>query len=497
MASTPVDAHLRYGDLDHDTSQQVDGVRPSLQDMNVSLSGTTLLLTFTERLDEDSVPPASAFTVKKTPQGSEEEAVPLSGPPIVAATTVTLNLASSVSDAGADVSVSYATPAEGAGNGLRDEAGNGVADFSGSLAEADTTPPHLQRAVVSGESLIVHFSEALDEKSTPGFFQVGVQGAQDANFLGRHGVCGGNLNIFVVATPWDVHVSGNTVKVFGLGGYRVSKSASGNNFWYIHSVAPDANSLSDLGGNLVKLAEHRHEDLWQSRRLILENATELPTPLYVTVSGNRLTLLFDARLNWNLVPPASAFVLKVDGHSVDLLATDPVAVSGDTLLLTLANPVASGQVVTVSYEPPPTGRLQNVICEHAESFSDLAVTNLTGVAASSVAIASDPGADDTYGLGETIRVRLTFTEAVTVTGTPHLRIDLKPTGGGDKLLFYESGSGTNELTFARKVLRTPPYVPAFVSTTGIAVVADSLRLDGGAIGYVHRPGVPHSWSMTG
>ena len=36
------------------------------------------------------------------------------------------------------------------------------------------------------------------------------------------------------------------------------------------------------------------------------------------------------------------------------------------------------------------------------------------------AITSDAGDDNTYGLGDVIRVRLTFSEAVTVTGAPRL-----------------------------------------------------------------------------
>ncbi|MEG4066573.1 Ig-like domain-containing protein, partial [Microcoleus sp. Pol11C2] len=52
--------------------------------------------------------------------------------------------------------------------------------------------------------------------------------------------------------------------------------------------------------------------------------------------------------------------------------------------------------------------------------------------------------DGTYSLGATINITATFSEAVTVTGTPQLQLE---TGTTDQLANYVSGSGTNILTF--------------------------------------------------
>ena len=62
----------------------------------------------------------------------------------------------------------------------------------------------------------------------------------------------------------------------------------------------------------------------------------------------------------------------------------------------------------------------------------------TTPAVSTVAVTSDPGTDDTYALGDTIEVRLTFDEAVTVTGDPYLLIDV---GGTNRRAGYHSGTG--------------------------------------------------------
>ena len=94
-----------------------------------------------------------------------------------------------------------------------------------------------------------------------------------------------------------------------------------------------------------------------------------------------------------------------------------------------------------------------------------------------VAISSDPGDDDTYALGDTIEVTATFSEAVTVdttNGTPRLKIKMDP-GYGEKWANYASGSGTNTLVFAYTV------VDPNRSTQGVAVLGNTLELNGGTI----------------
>ena len=92
-----------------------------------------------------------------------------------------------------------------------------------------------------------------------------------------------------------------------------------------------------------------------------------------------------------------------------------------------------------------------------------------------VAVSSRPASGDTYALGETVRIRVTFSEAVAVTGSPRLKIDMDPADWGTKWAAYESGSGASDLIFAHRVLE-----PNF-STQGIAVLENTLDLNGGAI----------------
>ena len=62
-----------------------------------------------------------------------------------------------------------------------------------------------------------------------------------------------------------------------------------------------------------------------------------------------------------------------------------------------------------------------------------------------------------------------------MSGAPRLAIDMDPAGWGLKWAVYEGGSGTSNVSFAHTVVE-----PNF-SSRGVAVLANSLELDGGSI----------------
>ena len=109
---------------------------------------------------------------------------------------------------------------------------------------------------------------------------------------------------------------------------------------------------------------------------------------------------------------------------------------------------------------------------------------LTLPAVTAVAIASTPPHDEdgdntpeTYGLGDTIEVQVTFDKTVAVDtagGTPRLKIKMDP-AFGEKWADYERGTGSKTLTFAYTV-EDPNKSPG-----GIAVLEDTLELNGGTM----------------
>ena len=227
-----------------------------------------------------------------------------------------------------------------------------------------------------------------------------------------------------------------------------------------------------------------------------------------------LTLTFDVELDKDSVPAAGDFVVKVDGAAVALAESGAVRVDDKTVTLRLAAEVGASQALTLSYAP---GR--NPIADrplygavHARAFEDVPVLNVTPAIGATVALESTPGEDadadgvnDTYGLGETISVRVTFPEAVyvdTASGTPRLRIKMDPSYG-EKWAAYAGGSGTATLTFSHTVAEPN------LSTRGIAVPSHSLDLNGGSIrtaagvdavlghaGLAHDAGHRVDWRLT-
>ena len=107
-----------------------------------------------------------------------------------------------------------------------------------------------------------------------------------------------------------------------------------------------------------------------------------------------------------------------------------------------------------------------------------AQTDTTAPTISSVAITSDTGDDDSsfdddgvYGIDDSIKVTVTFSENVSVTGSPQLELDI---GGSGKAAAYESVTTTN-------VVFSYTVAEGVSDDDGIAIGANKLTLNGGTI----------------
>ena len=103
-----------------------------------TVDGDSLVITFDESLAAAANLANGAFAVKKTPSGGTEETVTLGGSPTISDATVTLTLATAVVSTDEDMKVSYAKPATGTDNTLKDANGNEVVDFADQAVTNDT-----------------------------------------------------------------------------------------------------------------------------------------------------------------------------------------------------------------------------------------------------------------------------------------------------------------------------------------------------------------------
>ena len=252
---------------------------------------------------------------------------------------------------------------------------------------------------------------------------------------------------------------------------------------------------SDAGGDNKKLRDPAGNEVVSFTNFAVTNAvgdTAAPAFASAAVDGTALTVTFNELLNWTASPAGSAFTVSATpsgGSARTIAGTGTVAISGKTAAVTLASAVAAGETVTVAYTKPASGDVvEDPAGNDLATFSGESVTNNTAAAGGAggqgdagpasvtgVSVVSGAGADRTYGLGDTIRVRVSFDQTVDVTGTPRLRIDMDPAEWGEKWAAYESGGGTGSLTFAHTV------VEPNISTQGIAVLANTLALNGGTI----------------
>ena len=99
-------------------------------------------------------------------------------------------------------------------------------------------------------------------------------------------------------------------------------------------------------------------------------------------------------------------------------------------------------------------------------------TTVAGPRVTSVAITSDPGADETYLTGDHIEVTVRFDQAVTLTGDIAIGVDIGDNVWGATYSSGSGGSGTPALVF-----RSPaPLRDTLLDTDGISIAADSMNL---------------------
>lgn len=148
------------------------------------------------------------------------------------------------------------------------------------------------------------------------------------------------------------------------------------------------------------------------------------------------------------------YTLDADDHDEDGIGIDANALS------------ASGALIRDRVGNP-------ALVAHA-ALPDQGDHKVDGVvpAVASVALASDPGADDTYGVGDVVLVTVTFAEAVDVAGMPTIALRI---GNVVRQAGYVGGSGDAALRFEYTV------VEGDVDTDGLSVPPDTLALNAGQI----------------
>ena len=165
------------------------------------------------------------------------------------------------------------------------------------------------------------------------------------------------------------------------------------------TLTADANSEQSTSGRYIWSTTTNPG--WIVDQKVTVSANLAPIVTAAAVSGDTLVLTFAEDLDTGSEPDPSAFTVAADGTAVTV---DDVDMSGDTVTLTLASSVTSGQAVTVAYAPPSMNPLQDESGTDAPAFAagDFTVRNDTG---NNVATGK-PGITGAAQRGETLTATL-------------------------------------------------------------------------------------------
>ncbi len=210
----------------------------------------------------------------------------------------------------------------------------------GSVTVTIIDPPVLDSATVDGNSLVLTYSENLDEDSVPG--------------TGRFDVRLDGTDVAVDA----VAISGKKVTL------TLATAAGYQQVVEISYEAPNTNAIQGTDAVTV-------DDL--TKETVTYNTPNIapPSSSSATVNGSTLTLTYDQSLDDASVPATTAFAVTVAGSA---RTVSSVEISGSTVALTLASAANKDDAVTVSYTVPTSNPIQNTSGTSAVALTNEAVT---------------------------------------------------------------------------------------------------------------------------
>ena len=451
-------AVLTHTAVSSQSGHRVDGVRPELETTDGAVvNGATLTLTYHEPLDGSSTPPASAFTVTGGSSSRTVSNVALSG------SRVLLTLDPAVEHGETGVRVSYRVPTAPGASRLRDLVGNDTARLSNvpvTNETPDTTAPAVSKLEITSNpgtdrtyaaadeiQVTVTFSETVEVTGTPRL-QIELGGrSRTADYQGGSGTAA--LVFAYEVAEGESDTDGVGVEADSLTGGTIRDEARNNAELDHDGVAADAGHKVDG----VK--------------------PELAASGGAVVNGTTLRLTYDEALDIGSAPGAGDFTVSGGDRA---RTVSRVVVRGAAVELTLNAGAEHGEAgIQVSYTPGMK-RLRDVPGNEAVGLSREPVTNetpdTTPPRVESLGIASNPGSDQTYAMGDGIEVRVTFSETVEVEGTPQLRLRV---GNRTRTAGYLRDTGTAAPVFGYEV------ADGDEDTDGVSVNAGRIALNGGTI----------------
>ncbi|WP_236632958.1 LamG-like jellyroll fold domain-containing protein [Endozoicomonas elysicola] len=272
-----------------------------------------------------------------------------------------------------------------------------------------------------------------------------------------------------IAHQFSENISAGELGVMNIAGSR-SIYTINRTQWDIGDNSVNSDSIEDLRG--FDAVAFNHGDV------AITNITDSISPNLnsAEINGSTLILTLNEELNTSTTLTPSLFTVLAEGQSKSI---SNIAIHGHQVTLTLNEPVIDGQQVSIDYNAPAASndlnsdRIEDSAGNDVANVSSFTVTNTTDSDSEPdvTRIFSDD-ANQWYQSGNTVTVKIQFSERVEVSGQPTLLLE---TGTLDRLATYSSGSGTDTLSFTYTI--ESPDESADLS----ALSTTALSLNGGTI----------------
>ncbi|WP_265284418.1 SwmB domain-containing protein [Verminephrobacter aporrectodeae] len=330
---------------------------------SATVNGNQLVISYTEAntLDGAALAGNAGFTVSST----AGTAITVNSAEVSAtAKTVTLTLSRAVVQ-GEVVSVSYTKPATGAV--VQDAAGNDAADFSSravtnTTPAADTTPPEFSSATVTGNQLVISYTEAntLDATALAGTAGFTVSGA---------------AGTAITVSNVRVNATAKTVTL------TLSRAVTQAETVTVSYAKPESSAVvQDAAGN--DAANFTNRTVTNNTPATPAAPTDTTPPEFssATVRDNLLVISYTEAnaLDATALTGTAGFTVNSTTGTAITVSSASVDATAKTVTLTLSRAVTQAETVTVSYAKPAAGNgVQDAAHNNAADFSGRAVTNTT------------------------------------------------------------------------------------------------------------------------
>ena len=164
----------------------------------------------------------------------------------------------------------------------------------------------------------------------------------------------------------------------GLGTPRLVAEDAQGAVMNMNNATSTKQSVSAATGLVVlatnKRATGNFQDYWHHEDSLVGMDTTAPVFQSASVTGSKLTLVYNEVLDGSSVPATGAFAVTVGGVARPVTT---VTVSTNAVILRLLSPVIAGEAVTLSYTMPATGPIQDISGNDAASLTNRTATNTT------------------------------------------------------------------------------------------------------------------------